>query len=513
MIDCILVLDFGGQYCHLIARRIRELNVYSEIVSPEINAKKIAEYEKKYNLRGLILSGGPQSVYEENAQRFDRDLLNLDLGILGLCYGHQLIAYYDGGKVVPNEKKEFGTAKVFIDKAKGILSGLGKTEKVWMSHGDTVLEMPKNYEILAHTNNTPVAAYGHKKREIYGLQWHPEVVHTEKGRKIFENFVYKICRCRGNWVMKDFVKESVKKIKERIGTKKAIIALSGGIDSSTAAVLTSKAIGKNLTAVFVDTGLMRKNELGYIKETFTKKFDLDFRLVDAKERFLRALKGIEDPEKKRKIIGENFIRVFEGVAKEVNADFLVQGTIYPDRIESGMTQHAFVIKSHHNVGGLPDVLGLEIIEPLEDLYKDEVRDVAKKIGLPEEIVHRHPFPGPGLAIRVIGEVTPEAVSVVRVADAIVKEEIKKARLEKGLWQFFAVLLPIKTVGVQGDVRTYRNTIALRIVESTDGMTANFAKIPYKVLERISTRITNEIPEVNRVVYDLTHKPPGTIEWE
>ncbi len=512
MIDCILVLDFGGQYCHLIARRIRELDVYSEIVSPEISAKKVAEYNKKYRVKGLILSGGPQSVYEKNAPRFDRDLLNLDLGILGLCYGHQLIAYYEGGVVEPKEKKEYGTTKVFIDKAKDTLEGLGKTEKVWMSHSDTVLKMPENYEILAHTENTPVAAYGHRRKMIYGLQWHPEVIHTEKGRKIFENFVYKICKCGGNWVMKDFVKESVRKIKGRIGSKKAVIALSGGVDSSTAAVLTAKAIGENLVAVFVDTGLMRKNEPEYIKETFSRKFDMNFRFVDAKERFLNALKGIEDPEKKRKIIGETFIRIFEEVAKEIDADFLVQGTIYPDRIESG-TQYTFTIKSHHNVGGLPDVLGLEIVEPLEDLYKDEVREVAKKLGLPDEIAYRHPFPGPGLAIRVIGEATPEAVRIVREADAIVKDEIKKTNLEKELWQFFAVLLPIKTVGVQGDVRTYRNTIALRIVQSTDGMTANFAKIPYNVLERISTRITNEIPEINRVVYDITHKPPATVEWE
>lgn len=513
MIDCILVLDFGGQYCHLIARRIRELNVYSEIVPPDINAKRIAGYKKRYNVKGLILSGGPQSVYEKNAPRFDKYLLTLDLGILGLCYGHQLIAYYEGGKVDPKEKREYGVTKVFIDRAEGILNGLGKTGKVWMSHSDTVLEMPDNYEILAHTENTPVAAYRHRKKRIYGLQWHPEVVHTENGSKMFENFAYTICRCRGNWVMKDFVKESVKKIKEEIGTKKAVIALSGGVDSSTAAVLTAKAIGKNLTAVFVDTGLMRKNEPEYIKELFSRKFDLNFRLVDAGERFFNALRGIEDPEEKRKIIGETFIRIFEEVAKEINADFLVQGTIYPDRIESGITQHAFAIKSHHNVGGLPDVLGLKILEPLEDLYKDEVRDAAKKLGLPDEITHRHPFPGPGLAIRVIGEATPEAVRIVREADAIVKGEIKKTNLENDLWQFFAVLLPIKTVGVQGDVRTYKNAIALRIVQSTDGMTANFAKIPYTVLERISTRITNEIPEVNRVVYDLTHKPPGTIEWE
>ncbi len=512
MTDCILVLDFGGQYCHLIARRIRELNVYSEIVSPDITPEEIAKYNRRYDVKGLIISGGPQSVYEENAPRFDKNLLDLDLGILGLCYGHQLIAHYVGGRVEPGERKEYGITKAIIDKPVGILKDLNKEGRVWMSHSDTVLEMPDNYEVLAHTDNSPVAAFKHKKKRIYGLQWHPEVVHTVNGEKMFRNFVYDVCKCKGNWIMEDFIEESIKKIKERMGNKKAIIALSGGVDSSMAAILAHRAMGKNLTAVFVDTGLMRKNEPESIKRIFTEDFDLNFRFIDAKERFFKALKGTEDPEEKRRIIGELFIRIFEEVARDIGAEFLIQGTIYPDRIESG-TQHAFTIKSHHNVGGLPDVLGLEIVEPLEDLYKDEVRVVAKKLGLPDEIAYRHPFPGPGLAIRIIGEVTPESTGIVREADAIVKEEIKKAGLEKELWQFFAILLPIKTVGVQGDIRTYRNTVALRIVQSVDGMTANFAEIPYDVLERISTRITNEIPEVNRIVYDITHKPPGTVEWE
>lgn len=512
MTDCILVLDFGGQYCHLIARRIRELNVYSEIVSPSITPQGVGGYNKRYDVKGLIISGGPQSVYGENAPRFDRGLLDLDLGVLGLCYGHQLIAHYAGGRVEPGEKKEYGITKAVVDKPVGVLKDQEREERVWMSHSDTVLEMPGDYEILAHTDNSPVAAFRHRKKRVYGLQWHPEVVHTVNGKKMFRNFVYGVCRCEGNWVMSDFIEESVKKIRERIGDKKALIALSGGVDSSTAAVLVHKAIGKNLTSVFVDTGLMRKDEPESIRRVFTEDFNINFRFVDARDRFFWALRGVLDPEDKRKVIGELFIRVFEEVAKNVGAGFLVQGTIYPDRIESG-TEHAFTIKSHHNVGGLPDVLGLEIVEPLEDLYKDEVRVVAEKLGLPDEITYRHPFPGPGLAIRIIGEVNPESTRIVREADAIVKEEINKAGLAKDLWQFFAVLLPVKTVGVQGDVRTYRNTVALRIVQSVDGMTANFAKIPYDVLERISTRITNEIPEVNRVVYDITHKPPGTVEWE
>ena len=516
MIECILVLDFGGQYCHLIARRIRELAVYSEIVQPSVMFEDLEGYGKKYNIKGIILSGGPYSVYENGSQRlsnnFMRYIVEHKIPLLGICYGHQLIAYCDGGKVKSIGKKEYGITKIFVKKHNGILKGLNKEEKVWMSHSDTVMEMPEDYEILAHTDNSPVAAFKHKEREIYGLQFHPEVIHTESGMKIFRNFIYDICKCKGNWRMEDFIDGSIKEIKKKIGDKKAIIALSGGVDSSTAAILVYRAIGKNLIAVFIDTGLMRKNEPESIKRIFTKEFDLNLRFIDAKNRFFKALKGIEDPEEKRRVIGEIFIRIFEEIARDVNADFLIQGTIYPDRIESGI-KSAFTIKTHHNVGGLPTTLGLKIIEPLRDLYKDEVRIIAKKLGLPDEIAYRHPFPGPGLAIRVIGEVTPESVEIVREADAIVKEEIKNSGLENELWQFFAVLLPIKTVGVQGDIRTYRNTIALRIVQSVDGMTANFARIPYDTLERISTRITNEIPYVNRVVYDITHKPPATIEWE
>ncbi len=509
MTDCIIVLDFGGQYCHLIARRIRELNVYSEIVSPEITAEAIEDY-RDCRVRGIIISGGPQSVYSERI-KFDKNILNLDLGILGLCYGHQLIAYSTGGGVETAGKKEFGITTAIIDKPEGILKGLNRTERVWMSHSDTVTRIPDDYEILAHTQNSPIAAYRHKTKHIYGLQWHPEVVHTENGMRIFRNFVLEICGAKPNWRMDNFVENSVSEIRERVGDRTAVIALSGGVDSSVAAILTARAIGKNLVSVFVDTGLMRKNEPEQIEKMF-RNLHLNLRVIDARSRFFKSLKGVKDPEKKRKIIGENFIRVFEEAAKDIDAKVLVQGTIYPDRIESG-TRYASTIKSHHNVGGLPDKLKLEILEPLAELYKDEVRVVAKDLGLPKDITERMPFPGPALAIRVIGEITPERINIVRRADAVVNEEIRRAKADMNIWQSFAVLLPLKSVGVQGDTRTYKNTIAIRIVESRDGMTANFARIPYDILERISTRITNEIPAVNRVVYDLTHKPPATIEWE
>jgi GMP synthase (glutamine-hydrolysing) len=516
MTECILILDFGGQYCHLIARRIRELSVYSEILPYSAKVADVRQYAKKYELKGIILSGGPCSVYEEGSPKMDKGLFawikEKKMPLLGICYGHQLIAAYDGGKVASGGRKEYGITTIKIGKKTGILKGLKDEERVWMSHGDNVTALPADYEALAGSMNAPYVAFGNAEEKIFGIQFHPEVVHTKSGMKILKNFAYGVCGCRGDWKMGDFIHESVEKIRKEVGGGRALIALSGGVDSSTAAVLISKAIGRNLTAVFIDTGLMRKNEPQTVEHTFTTGFDLNFRRIDASKRFFGALKGVTDPEQKRKIIGETFIRVFEDAAREAGADYLVQGTIYPDRIESGI-KDAATIKSHHNVGGLPAELGLKLIEPLADLYKDEVRVIAKKLGLPEEIVNRHPFPGPGLAIRIIGEASFESARIVREADFIVQEEIISAGLEKDLWQYFAVLLPIKTVGVQGDARTYRNTIALRIVQSVDGMTANFAQIPYNVLEKISTRITNEIPEVNRVVYDLTHKPPGTIEWE
>jgi GMP synthase (glutamine-hydrolysing) len=513
--ELILIIDFGGQYCHLIARRVRENKVFSEILPYFAKTSEIDKFREKYDLKGIIFSGGPCSVYEKDSPSVSKDFLSYveknHIPLLGICYGHQLIAHLSGGKVVPGGRKEYGITEMSVDKKIGIFKGLSDKEKVWMSHGDNVTNLPAGFEELAHSDNAPIAAY--RKGNIYGIQFHPEVVHTVHGKEILHNFVYEVCRAKGNWEMGDFVKESVDKIKKQVGSGRALIALSGGVDSSVAAVLVSRAVGKNLTAVYVDTGLMRKNESESIEKTFTGGgFELNFKLVDAKERFFTALKGVTDPERKRKIIGEMFIRIFEEEAKKIKSDYLVQGTIYPDRIESGI-QSAATIKSHHNVGGLPEKLGLKIIEPLADLYKDEVRVIGKKLGLPLEITERHPFPGPGLAIRIIGEVNPESTRTVREADYIVREEIEKAGLDKDLWQYFAVLLPVKSVGVQGDSRTYCNTIALRIVQSRDGMTANFAEMPWNVLEKISTRITNEIPEVNRVVYDLTHKPPGTIEWE
>jgi len=512
--ELIIIIDFGGQYCHLIARRIRELAVYSEILHYSAKISEIEKLRERYDLIGIIFSGGPCSVYEEGSPSVGKDFMKWveknSIPLLGICYGHQLIVHLLGWKVVPGGRKEYGVTEIIVDKKVGIFKGISDREKVWMSHGDNVTDLPQGFEVLAHSDNAPIAAY--RKNSVYGIQFHPEVVHTVHGKEILKNFVYEVCKAKGNWEMGDFVKESVEKIKKAVGGGKALIALSGGVDSSVAAVLVSKAVGKNLTAVFIDTGLMRKYEPESIKKTFTEGFDLNFKLVDASERFYKALKGATDPESKRKIIGEQFIRVFEEEAKKTGAKYLVQGTIYPDRIESGI-QSAATIKSHHNVGGLPEKLGLSIIEPLADLYKDEVRVIGKKLGLPKEITERHPFPGPGLAIRIIGEASPESTRIVREADYIVREEIEKAGLDKDLWQYFAVLLPVKSVGVQGDSRTYCNTIALRIVQSKDGMTANFAEIPYAILEKISTRITNEIPEVNRVVYDLTHKPPGTIEWE
>ncbi len=511
--DTILVLDFGGQYCHLIARRIREHNVYSEIVPHNIKPEEIKRLNKKFNVKGLVFSGGPASVYEPNAPRFNQKILDLNLPTLGLCYGHQLVAQIAGGKVEPARHREYGIAYVTIDKPVGVLKGLNKKEKVWMSHGDTVYALPAEYEVLAHTENSPVAAFRHKKKPIYNLQWHPEVVHTEKGMQMLRNFLFEVSNCEANWKMKDFVETATRKIKQDIGESKAIIALSGGIDSSAATALAAKALGRNLTAVFVDHGFMREDEPEFVKSTF-EKFGTNFISVKAKERFLLRLKGAVDPEKKRKVVGEEFIRVFEEVAKQVGADYLIQGTIYPDRIESGFRKFSDKIKTHHNVAGLPARMEFKaIVEPLRDLYKDEVRKVAAQLGLPKDIVWRQPFPGPGLAVRVTGEVTKEKVEVVRKADKIATEEIEKAGLKDSLWQYFAVLMDTKSTGVKGDARAYGYTIAVRAVESREAMTASFARIPYNVLERISTRITNEIGKVVRVVYDVTHKPPATIEWE
>ena len=512
--DAVAVLDFGGQYCHLIARRIRELHVYSEILPGDISADELAgALEDRAILKGLVLSGGPASVYEPGAPSLDPAVLELGLPVLGICYGHQLLAKLLGGEVERGDVAEYGVAEARVLKPVGVLEGLGPVERVWMSHRDRVIRLPEGFEVLAETDNCPIAAFRDPSGRIYGLQWHPEVIHTPNGQRMLANFVFRVCGCQANWRMEDFIPKAVEEIRRAVGPGKAIIALSGGIDSSTTAVLAAKALGDRLHAVFIDTGLMRENEVEYVRRVFSSLLP-NLHIVDAHEEFFRALKGVVDPEEKRRRIGETFIRVFERVAKQVGAEYLVQGTIYPDRIESGFRRFSDKIKTHHNVAGLPAHMEFKaIVEPLRDLYKDEVREVAKCLGLPEEVVKRQPFPGPGLAVRVIGEVTPEKIRIVRKADAIVREEIERAGLADGLWQYFAVLLDTKTTGVKGDQRAYGYVVAIRAVESREAMTASFARLPWDVLERMATRITNEIPEVVRVVYDITHKPPATIEWE
>jgi GMP synthase (glutamine-hydrolysing) len=504
------VLDFGGQYCHLIARRVRQLGVYSEILPSNISSSEI---HGRTEVKGVVLSGGPSSVYEEDAPHFNASILETGLPVLGLCYGHQLIAHVTGGVVRAGEKREYGLTYVTVDKPVDILQGLGPNEKVWMSHGDTVYSLPDEFEILASTVNTPIAAFKHSEKPVYGLQWHPEVTQTEHGEKMLRNFIFEVCKCKANWRPESLIQKSVREIRDTVGDGKAVIALSGGIDSGTAAVLASRALSEKLTAVFVDHGFMREGETRSVKDAFE---EMGVRLIqlDEKDRFFRRLKSISDPEEKRRIIGEEFIRVFEEFADKIGAEYLIQGTIYPDRIESGAGRGASSIKTHHNVGGLPEKIGFKaIIEPLRDLYKDEVREVAKQLGLPNELVWRQPFPGPGLAVRVMGQLSEEKIGVVRKADSIVVEEVKESELDKRMWQFFAVLTDTKSTGVKGDARAYGYTVAVRAVESREAMTASFSKLPYDVLEKISTRITNEIPQVVRVVYDITHKPPATIEWE
>ncbi|MDH5439827.1 MAG: glutamine-hydrolyzing GMP synthase [Candidatus Bathyarchaeota archaeon] len=512
-LDTVLVLDFGGQYCHLIARRIRELNVYSEIVPADLTPEDLDGIDARLNVKGLVLSGGPSSVYQRDSPKIDPDVLDSGIPILGLCYGHQLIAYLSGGTVKRGTKQEYGIAYVTIDRPVGVLKGLSHTEKVWMSHGDTVQSLPEHFETLSHTQNCPVAAYRHIEKAIYGLQWHPEVVHTDHGKEMLSNFIFELCRCQANWEPSSLVNEQTNRMKEVVGSRKAIIALSGGIDSSTASIIASRALGENLTAVFVDHGFMREGEPEFVKTTF-EKLGVKVIVAEAKERFLEKIKGVVDPEEKRRIIGAQFIRVFEETARKIGAEYLMQGTIYPDRIESGFRRHSDKIKSHHNVAGLPTQIEFKaVIEPLSDLYKDEVRQIAKMLGLPDKIVSRQPFPGPGLAVRIVGEVTPEKVELVRRADKIVAEEIEKSGLADRLWQYFPVLTDTKSTGVRGDSRAYGYVMAIRVVESREAMTASFTNVPYGVLEQISTRVTNEIPSVTRVVYDITHKPPATIEWE
>ncbi len=509
--DGIAILDFGGQYCHLIARRVRELNVFTEILPSDTKRADIETLSNAMNLRGIIFSGSPSSVKAQDALMLDPDILEMGVPVLGLCYGLQLLANMHGGKL--EKAREYGVTKAYIDEPVGVLEGLDSCEMVWMSHGDTVFEAPKDWRPLAHTDRAPVAAMVEPVRQIWGLQWHPEVVHTEHGSEMLRNFVFKVCTAEPNWRPLDAIEEAIEKIKKTVGDGRAIIALSGGVDSSVAAALAARALGGRLMAVHVDQGLMRLNESEGVYEAF-KDRGLKLEVVDAKKRFLDRLNGVVDPEKKRKIIGEEFIRVFEEKAREFNADYLIQGTIYPDRIESGITKNSDTIKTHHNVGGLPSVMEFKtVIDPLEDLYKDEVRGLGERLGLPKELVWRQPFPGPGLAVRIIGAITEEKLDVVRRADAIVVEEVEKQPFSEHLWQYFALLTGTKSTGVKGDERAYGYTVAVRIVESVDAMTANFSFAPWKVLERISNRIGNEIPSVTRIVYDITHKPPSTIEWE
>jgi GMP synthase (glutamine-hydrolysing) len=507
--DKIIVLDFGGQYCHLISRRIRDLGVYSEV---KLASTTKQELLKISNLKGIILSGGAASVYDKSAPKLDSKILRLQIPILGICYGHHLIAQLDKGQVMTAKAGEYGVTDLKINKPGKLLKGLEKTEKVWMNHKDIVKSLPKDYLIIASTKHSRIAVFANDKDKIYGVQFHPEVTHTENGKKILKNFVIDICHAKREWDASHIIQNIKQEIKETIGNRKAVIALSGGVDSSTAAILAKDVIGKNLIAVYVDTGMMRYKETEFMEKTFARH-GLNLKIVHAEDRFFKALKGVVEPEKKRKIIGKLFIDIFDEVAVKENAKVLIQGTIYSDRIESGITKHSSTIKSHHNVGGLPKEMKLELYEPLRNLYKDEVRKLAIKVGLKKDIVKRHVFPGPGLAVRIIGEITPQKAEVVRKSSYIVEQELKKANLYEKVWMAFTVFLSIKSVGIQGDARSYKNPLVVRIIESKDAMTANFSKIPYEILERISTRITNEISEVNRVVYDISNKPPATMEWE
>ena len=508
--ETILILDFGGQYNQLIARRVRECNVYSEVVPHDITIEKIKEKKPK----GIIFTGGPASVYGEDSPKCAEGIFELGIPVLGICYGMQLMTHTLGGNVARANKREYGATNVEIDNKSKLFKGFENINTFLMSHTDFVETVPEGFKNIGHTSSCPNAAMENEEKKLYGIQFHPEVNSSINGTKVISNFLFNVCGCKGDWVISSFVEDSIKSLKEKIKKKKALCALSGGVDSSVAAILLSKAIGKNLTCIFVDHGLLRKNEGDEVEKIFREQFDINLIRVNAKEQFLAKLAGVTDPERKRKIIGEEFIRVFEQEAKKLGTvDFLVQGTIYPDVIESGLGKSS-VIKSHHNVGGLPDYVDFkEIVEPLRDLFKDEVRKTGLELGIPENLVFRQPFPGPGLAIRIIGDITDEKLEILKDADAIFREEIANAGLHKNINQYFAVLTNLKSVGVMGDERTYDYTLALRAVETTDFMTGVWAKIPYEVLEKVSSRIVNEVKNINRVVYDITSKPPATIEWE
>lgn len=507
--ELVLVIDFGSQYKQLVARRVRECNVYCEIVPWTMPVEKIIEKKPQ----GIIFTGGPAIVYEEGAPMLSKEIFEAGIPILGLCYGDQLMAHVLGGKVESAEVREYGKTKVKVDTKSPLFKDIPEESICWMSHTYQVTKLPEGFKAIASSESCPNGAIANEELKLYGIQFHPEVKHTEHGFKMINNFLFNVCGLKGTWSMASFAKNKIKEIKEFVGDKKAICAMSGGVDSSVAAVLVHEAIGKQLTCIFVDHGLLRKNEAEEVYETFVGQLGMNLIVVDAKERFLGKLKGVTEPEKKRKIIGEEFIRVFEEEANKLEGiDFLVQGTIYPDVVESG-TGTSATIKSHHNVGGLPEDIQFKLIEPLRELFKDEVRNVGRELKIPEMIVARQPFPGPGLGIRVLGEITEEKLELVRETDFILRDEVKKAGLDTAIWQYFTVLPDIKSVGVMGDERTYSHAIVLRAVESVDGMTSDWYKIPYEVLGAISSRIVNEVKGINRVVYDITQKPPATIEWE
>lgn len=507
----ILILDFGSQYTQVIARKIRESKVYCEIFPGN---KKLDEIQNIDTVKAIILSGGPASVYEKDAPKADCKIWQMNVPILGICYGMQLIAQQFGGKVQYSKNREYGLADIEIKSKSLLFDGLKKKIPVWMSHGDKLTKIPKEFKVIASSKNCPNAAISNKQGTIYGVQFHPEVHHCPFGKQILDNFLFKICKVKKDWTMKNYIKDEIERIKKQVGKSKVLCALSGGVDSSVAAIMVNKAIGKQLFSVYVDHGLQKLGETERVKKIFGKKFGKNLIIVDAKKLFLNKLKDVTDPEQKRKIIGHTFIEVFEKEAKKLKGiDFLLQGTIYPDVIESAKIGKAVTIKSHHNVGGLPERMKMKLVEPLKSLFKDEVRMLGKELEIPNEIITRQPFPGPGLAVRTIGKITEEKLRILKEADAIVDEEIRKAGLYEKIWQSFAIILPVKTVGVMGDKRTYEHVIVVRAVNSVDAMTADWVKLPYEILGKISSRIINEVKGANRVVYDISQKPPATIEWE